>query len=651
MKTLPIVALVGIVFASGCSSPTLLQWKFTGGPVGQNVSAFLVDREDPAMLYAGLTNGEVHTSIDGGQTWSRISTIRGLTTIHRLLQHPETADRIYALTESGLFVSTNRGNDWKDVRVVADGTPPCRAMAIDPFKTNLLYVGLRGHGISRSTDGGGTWHPCTLGIEPALISTAEVYDIAILEVQPDIVYAAIGEIGVIKSTDAGTSWSRITEHVTYAGTHVVAIALQRKTTTHLCIGADDGTIYRSTDGGATWSVSRRTQERDGILSLDADPREAQMLFAGTGGGLITSPDFGDSWRPLSLVLPHCATHLVLSPDRRQPAFYAFGQGIGLQSSTDQGKTWVQADAGLGGSSVSSLIDHAQGGQVYGVVGQGVYAYDPRSHVWRSASSGLIGGAISSVAVDKDSASLLYAGTVNGVFQTANAGSTWQPISPALRFTPIHYLDTHPSIRTRLLMSTEQGIHASTDMGISWIRTQPYDVRVDLQGLTFSPSNAGRVYGITANDGIILSADGGFTWNIPGHSIIAGPIAAITLDPEDDRISYAWTTSGAGFRSSDEGMVWSACPVPWTVGDTVRFAFNRVQPSEAIAVLGSGEVFYSSSGGNSWTEIPAGEVPDGVRVLHWNGNTGMLYAGTRDHGVYEISLGPYLDKIAAKKKPS
>jgi photosystem II stability/assembly factor-like uncharacterized protein len=647
MKTLIAFALLLACVASGCSSSTLLQWQYTGGPVAQNVTALVIDQENPATLYAGLISGEIYRSSDRGQTWSRFSTVRGHATIYRLLQHPETRARLYALSESGVYVSSDRGKDWDEIRIVAGGGTCCRAMAIDPFKTSLLYVGLRGRGIFRSTDDGATWRQCTLGVSPELLSSAEVYDIVIHELQPDIVYAAIGEIGVVKSTDAGMTWARVTDQVTYPGTRVTAIALQRKLIDYLCIGADDGNIYRSTDGGVTWASSRRALERDGIFTLASDELNPQVLYAGTGSGLIISPDFGVSWRQLSLELPRCATHLVLSPDRRVPALYAFGQGVGVQLSTDQGKDWAPADAGLGGSSVSALVGHTKSNRVYGVVGHGVYAYDPGSHAWRAASSGMTGGTISSIAIDKDLASMLYVGTANGIFQSTDAGMSWQPFSSSLRFTPILYLGLHPSIRTRFLASTEQGILASTDMGVSWMRARPSDTKFELQRLTFSPLDAGRVYGATANNGIIVSSDGGLTWNMAGHSFTTDQIAGITLDPSDDRISYAWTAGGAGFRSADEGSVWRTYSVPWASGDTVRLATDRDRPSDAVAVLKSGRVFSTSSGGATWTEIPAGKLPDEACSLYWHANTGILYAGTRYNGVYEISLKPYLEKVRMK----
>jgi photosystem II stability/assembly factor-like uncharacterized protein len=451
----------------------------------------------------------------------------------------------------------------------------------------------------------------------------------------------------MKSTDAGKTWARITEQVTYPGTHITAIVPHRKSTTDLCIGADDGYIFKSTTGGSSWIPGRRSQERDGILSIGADPADPELLYAGSGSGTLVSVDFGTSWQPLSLTLPRCATSLVVSTNRQQPGLYAFGQGIGLQFSSDVGKTWVHADQGLGGSSVSVLIAHRTGSDLYAIVGQAVCKYDAQKRSWQSAANGLTGGTISSIAFDPDSSSIVYVGTLNGIFQSSNAGALWQPISPSLRFNPITFVDAHPSIRTRLLISTEQGIQISTDMGISWMRTQPTDTKFQLRALTFSPADAGRIYGITVDEDIITTLDGGFTWNTPARSIPASGFEALTLDQGNDRISYAWTNHGDGFQSIDEGNLWRAFDVPWKRGDTVRFAVNREKPSEVVAIVNSGKIFYSSKGGATWTEIPVTTPPDELCSLFWNGPTSTLYAGTRSSGVYQVSLKATLERVIPK----
>jgi photosystem II stability/assembly factor-like uncharacterized protein len=630
---------VAIVLA-GCSSTVpALQWESTGGPLAQNITSVHIDEDHPSTVVAALTSGELYESTDQGGTWARLGIVRPQITIFRLVQHPETSSILYASTDDGLFRSEDRGQTWKEI-TVASGTPgSSRALAIDPLNTNLMYAGIRGRGIFTSVDAGLHWAACAVGADSQSLGRTDVFDIVIDHTRPDIVYAALSGLGVVKSTDAGRSWQNITGGVTYPGAVITSIVLNPGSPEEICIGTDGGSIYRSTNGGAAWSTSRK-ELGEGVLSLTGERAHPQTVYAGTEGGVLVSTDFGASWKQLTRLLPRCTIRITVSPDKPDPILYAFGPGVGLLRSRDRGVSWEDAGSKLGGSSLSLVTSTSRGKRIYGAGGSALYRFeDPRG--WTPLSDGLTGGTISALAFENDSSVVMLAGTLKGLFRTTDGGKSWMPAAPDLRFNPLSSLDGHPYIATRLIASSSRGILVSTDMGSTWSHSMPLDATYQLNRLTFSSADAGLIYGATRHHGVIVSTDGGLIWKEPSRGRTSEDVLAVTLDGEDPQTVYAWTSSGDGFRSTNRGLFWNHYLPPWKLGDTVCIAFDRKNPSDCVAIVNSRILYHSPSGGRTWIETPMGVLPGIVTSLFWDARFGMLYAGVRDRGVYRFFMGQEL----------
>lgn len=640
IRTPATIILFGAIVLAGCSSTLpALQWESTGGPLAQNISTVHIDEEHPSAVIAALTSGELYESTDQGETWAKLGTVKPLSTIFRLVQHPETSSILYACTDEGLFRSTNRGHDWGEVTVASPRLLSSRAFAIDPLNTSLMYVGVQGEGVFRSVDAGSHWTICAVGIDSHKPGHTDVLDIAIDHTRPDIVYATLSGLGVVKSTDAGRSWQSITGGVTYPGAVITSILLNPRSPEEICIGTDGGSIYRSTNGGTSWSTSRN-ESGEGIVSLTGERANPRTIYAGTEGGVLVSTDFGASWKQLTRLLPRCTTGIAASPDRTSPLLYAFGPGVGLQRSRDKGVTWQNADSKLGGSSISLVTATRRGKQLYCTGGSALYRLEAPTG-WIALSDGLTGGPISGLAFENDSSAVVLAGTLKGLFRTTDGGQSWMPTAPSLQFNPISSLDVHPYIATRMIASSKQGILVSTDMGTTWSQTMPLDARYQLNSLTFSSTDAGLVFGATKHHGVIVSTDGGLTWKEPSRGRTSEDVLAVTLDGEDPQTVFAWTSTGDGFRSTNRGLFWNRYLPPWKLGDTVHMGFDRQTPSNAVAIVNSRTLYHSPGGGRTWIEMPLGALPGRVTTLFWDARAGMVYVGLKNLGIYRYSLGQKL----------
>jgi photosystem II stability/assembly factor-like uncharacterized protein len=185
---------------------------------------------------------------------------------------------------------------------------------------------------------------------------------------------------------------------------------------------------------------------------------------------------------------------------------------------------------------------------------------------------------------------------------------------------------------------------STDRGESWTPTRPIAAKYQLRSLVFSPANAGIIHAATSNKAVIATNDGGFNWESARYGIVSDDILAVTPDNRDQKTYYAWTADGDGFRSTNSGLEWNRYSPPWRIGDRVNIAFDRYQPSDAVAIVNGIQVYYSQNEGATWMEISTTKLRGDVRALHWSSSSATLYAGLKGAGVYRLSLRDTIKRL-------
>jgi photosystem II stability/assembly factor-like uncharacterized protein len=615
----------------------MLEWSYTGGPFGQNVAAILPDDKVPGQIFAALLNGEVYISPDEGKTWKILSTIRKWDFIYQLVQDPENGDVLYASTETGLFLSKDRGKTWSLSGPTREEVVACRVLAIDPWKTSNLYIGTRTRGIYKSTDAGLTWLAQN-GTGDSSLATAEVYDLKMDGKSPDAAYAAVWGEGILKTVDGGATWQRITPNVTPTTPAVTRVALHPKSPGKIVYATETGTFVRTTDGGLNWSVTKKDDDAWRVLTLTIDPLDPDILYAGTESGIIRSTDFGGSWSRLPATIPVLPTSATPVRGPRQVKLFAFGAGLGVQATSDNGGSWEKTDNNLGGATIALVSTDPSGESVYAASGGGLLRFDAPSQLWVPSTSGLYGGDITSLAFDPDNSTVMYSTTTGGAFKSTNGGDTWNPIARNVRMSP-RFIDTHPSIKTRMVASGLQGAFVSTDRGNSWFLTKPIGNKFAFHSLTYTPNNAGIVHAATLNQGVLVTNDGGLRWEPAKYGLSSDTILAVTIDDQETASYFAWTPHGDCFRSTNRGLEWSRYTPPWPLGSSLVVAYDRLQPSSVVAIVNGEEIFYSPSGGTSWFRLVEKGTRRDILSAHWNLLTGILYIGTRESGVYRIVLGP------------
>jgi photosystem II stability/assembly factor-like uncharacterized protein len=275
---------------------------------------------------------------------------------------PTTIDPAFFGTLKWRNIGPNRGG--RSIAVAGS--------AARPFE---YYFGATGGGVWKTSDGGTTWNP----VGDDQFRTSSVGAIAVSDSNPDVVYVGMGETelrgniiqgdGVYKTTDAGKTW----KHTGLAETQAIGRIRVHPTNPDIVYVAalghpyapnDERGVFRSTDGGASWSKVLYRSQKAGAVDLCLDPRDPQVLYAalwevfrsphslssgGPGSGLFKSSDGGTTWKELTRnpglpagVIGKIGVAVSGADSRRLFAIVEAVEG-GIFRSDDGGETWTKVN--------------------------------------------------------------------------------------------------------------------------------------------------------------------------------------------------------------------------------------------------------------------------------------------------------------------
>ena len=261
---------------------------------------------------------------------------------------------------------------WRSIGPMRGGRT--RAAAGDPTRPYTFYMAQVNGGVWKTDDAGRTWTPI-FDDQP----TQSVGTIALAPSDPNTIYVGSGEglprpdlsvgDGVYKSTDGGKTWQHLGLR---DAQQIPQIAVDPRNPARVFVAAlghpygpnKERGIYRSADGGRTFTPVLQRGENVGGNDVDIDPSNPNTIYAnlweqrqgpwenaawtGNGGGLFKSTDGGETWKHLTNGLPATVNqvNMVIAPSNPRRLYAAVGSNgppaaVGLYRSDDAGESWTK----------------------------------------------------------------------------------------------------------------------------------------------------------------------------------------------------------------------------------------------------------------------------------------------------------------------
>lgn len=537
----------------------------------------------------------VYRSNDGGTSWETVGNLPTTDTPERYVIDPNDLQNQYLVMTNALYKSENGGQDWSLITTGLPDDARYRALTVDPTQSNVLYVGLQGKGIYKSTDTGKTWNPVNAGVTNSYINAVAVdstdaqkvyagtsgglfqstnggatwsqltnglptssvfYTVAIVPDAPTTIYAGLIATGVYKSVDAGATWA--SSNAGLRNTYVSTLAFNPTTLT-IYAGTTNQGVLRSADNGQSWTPSQ-TNISYAVSELAVNPANPTTLFAATYGGRFRSQDGGDTWVHLEpcfifCFLPDVETIVIdpLEPNIVYAGIYAtlFTSG-GIRKSMDGGDTWQEVNNGLPANvSVSTLaIDPQSTNKLFAGTYSGLYASTDRGDTWVAAGTGWPSGyRVFAIAFDLNNSDNILAGSSVGLYQSTDGGERWAVVNIDGTNEAVTRVARHPIDPATIFIGRSDGVFRSINGGTTWSKVNAGLESTSIAALVFDPNHPDNLYAGTHGGGVHLLEHivGPTIVEQPtSHTITFGRKATLTLQTAGSEAnSYQWFVGNTG----------------------------------------------------------------------------------------------------------
>ena len=590
-----------------------------------SIGAIAVSESNPDVVYVGtgtadprsnVSNGDgMYKSTDAGKTWTHIG-LEKAGIIGRVRIHPKDPNIVYVAAvgnafgpnkERGVYRSKDGGANWQQVYAIDENTG-ANDLTMDPKNPNTMIAAM--------------W---TVRRQPWTIDSGSMKD------------------GLFKSTDGGDHWTKLggglPSGVMVGKIGVSISGADSNRVFALIEAADDmGGVYRSEDGGATWT--RVYAKRDLLqrafyyTHIFADPVEKDTVYA-TNTGAFKSTDGGKTWTGQRA--RHGDNHDWWINPLNNKAMIESNDG-GANISLDGGQTWSTVDNQPTQEIYRIAVDNRWPYWVYGAQQDNSSVGVPSTNVGEpnlQAGPGEAGY----LAIDPRDPSVVYAGNYGGFLQRSDGTAgiadnirVYADVQTGQRAADMKYrfqwnapmrLSPH---NPDVVYTTSQVVHRSKDRGLNWEVISPDLTRNDKSKQDYS-------------------GHGGITFDDTGAEVY-DTIFAFEESPVTPGLLWAGSDDGLLHISRDNGKSWQKITptgLPeWSTINVIDLSTKNA--GRAIVTAYRYEladttplVFLTNDYGKTWKRIADGTngIPAGhpTRVVREDPDQpGLLVAGT-EYGMY------------------
>ena len=403
--------------------------------------------------------------------------------VRGLVVDPNDPDRFYFGTLDGqIYTSSDGARTW---RMLVNLNRPrlfVDHIIVDPRNSKVLYVATHRHkdpgGFFKSTDGGLTWRDA-----PELRNEA-VHSMTQSESNPNMLL--VGTInGIFRSMDSGETWSPLPT-ATLAAAAAQARGSNEVDVESLAIDPRNPNViyagtwwlpYKSTDGGQTWKIIKKGMIEDSdIFAIDIDPRNADHVIASACSGIYETRDGGENWAKVQGIPSQSRrTRAILQhPSIAGVVFAGTTEGFWRSGSGGANNSWMVTTSRQ--LEINSIAVHPRNPNMVfiGTNNYGVMVSNDGGKNFIPSNTGFSGRFVDAIVTDRENANRVYASTINTTtgggffFVSSDGGSSWQPSMRNMPPRLIGYSILQDERDANVIyLGTNLGVFRSADRGVSW----------------------------------------------------------------------------------------------------------------------------------------------------------------------------------------
>lgn len=681
------------------------------------VGALAIDPTNPNVIYVGTGEGNrsgdtyygqgLLKTTDGGATWTQIvgpvsTTAPNLPSFINcsfmtIEIDPSNTQTLYAATNVGLtsgasggsgvvvignrgiWKSTDGGVNWRNLNpgnftVDRTGTD----VLVDPRRPQRVLAAILNVGVFRSEQGGelGSWTQLSGGL-PASDPASPTFNRVELAAGPPIapssdstLYVALAApsddlLGIWRSTDGGTNWSQVTTPQTQGqANYNLELTVDPTNANIVYYGTQAnsvnsaGTVFRSLNGGQSWTDLSRGDGNDGLHAdthaIAVSPANPNILFTGNDGGVWRTSNAQASpviWKSLNPKLSITQFQAIaLHPTN--PNFVIGGTQDNGTNIFSGSLTWQHSRDGDGGF---TLIDQSNPQVLYHTFFNQNNSGGQRAQIGPEISFNS-GGAWTR-------RGCFGCTTQQGNFNPADRVGFYAPMAQHVGFTGqngnVIYFGTHRLYRSNDQGVTWNGLGASTD-GFGADLTKGGTGR--LSAIAAHPSLSGNqeIVWAGSNDGSIqITTNAGAGANAAFTNLTKAPLpnrflTDIALDRNNAQRavitfsgfnSVTSATPGHVFLTTNQGQSWT--DISGNLPD-VPVTSAAINPNNPLTIYIGTDlgVFQTTNGGSTWERLGNGMPRVATFMVRYHAATNTLFAATHGRGVYRLTTSRALATVSA-----
>jgi photosystem II stability/assembly factor-like uncharacterized protein len=644
----------------------------------QSIGAVTIDPKNPKVIWVGsgeswtrnsVSFGDgVYKSVDGGETWTNMG-LRESERISKVIVDPTSTNTVYVCApgklwsdsnERGLYKTTDGGTTWTKILKGANASTGCSMISMDSKDSKTIYAGMwdfrrkgwtfrsgggdekafSGSGLFKSTDGGTTW--TELDQKSANGLPAKPWGrvaVTVAPSKPNVVYAFIEAVipknGLYRSDDGGKTWTALdrSQNMIWRPFYFANLIVDPKDENK--VYKPDGSLIASNDGGHSFSNISGGAHGD-FHDVWIDPANTDHLITGDDGGVWYSFDGGNRWWKGDNLPVSQFYHVSVDMDT---PYHVYG---GLQDNS----SWV-GDSAYPGGITNSRWENMYGGDGFWMF---VDPSDP-NYIYAESQGGYIGrinrwthesrgiqplpqykeGKLRynwNTPIHVTSNGTVYLGS-QFLFRSRDHGQTWDRISPDLT-------TNDPEKQKQ-----EQSGGVSVDNSSAEMHTTIY-------AICESPKNPNLVWAGTDDGNVQVTRDGGKTWKNVVANIKGLPknawVSSIDAGHFDEGTAYAtFDTHMLGdlrpyvYKTTDFGQTWRQLIGPAGAVKGYAHVVKEDLVNKDLLFVGT-EVglWISLDGGRGWAQYTGGRFPNvAVRDLAIHPRDRDLVIATHGRGIWII----------------